>query len=110
MTYRLFAYSLEYHRESVLTLLRQMTQKESGRPSDRSPAFLGYEADPREDRSRKSLDRLRVNLEWLGRARLTIDAELHCRVADERDDSDGDYREQEFHLALLSRSAVCSVW
>ena len=50
--------------------------------------------------------RLRVTLERLGLARLTIDADVHCRVADERDDSDGDYRKQEFHLALLSRSFV----
>ena len=48
--------------------------------------------------------RLRVTLERLGLARLTIDADFHCRVADERDDTDGDYREQKFHLALLSRS------
>ena len=45
--------------------------------------------------------RLRVTLEGLRRTRATIDADFHCRMADERDDSDGYYCKQEFHLALL---------
>ena len=48
-----------------------------------------------------NLARLRVTLEGLRRTRATIDADFHCRMADERDDSDGYYCKQEFHLALL---------
>jgi hypothetical protein len=51
--------------------------------------MFGDERGPDWDRSRKSWLQLRITLEGLGLARMTIDADVHCRVADERDDSDG---------------------
>jgi hypothetical protein len=48
------------------------------------------------------VSRLRLALTWLCRARATIDADLHGRMAYERDDGDGYHCKQEFHFALLS--------
>ena len=78
-----------------------MTQKKRAAAPATALSCLAVDPEVLSDRFCGTWLRLRVTLEGLRRTRATIDADFHCRMADERDDSDGYYCKQEFHLALL---------